>query len=46
MESAKADITKLESQLNRAKKDVESSTTRVGEIENELSALDKPSNGT
>lgn len=46
MESAKADITKLESQLNRAKKDVESSTTRVGEIENELSALDKPANGT
>jgi cell division protein FtsB len=37
-----ADVTKLEQQLEQAKKGVETNTARVTELEKELKALDAP----
>jgi mono/diheme cytochrome c family protein len=46
LETAKAELTKLETQLDRSKKDVEAGAARIAEIEKELAAIEKPADGT
>lgn len=46
LETAKAELTKVETQLERSKKDVEAGTARISEIEKELGGLEKPASGT
>ncbi len=46
IDAAKADVAKLELQLERSKKDVEANTARVTEIDKELKALDTPAGGS
>ena len=46
VDAAKADVTKIEQQLERSKKDAEASAARVTEIEKDLKALDAPADGS
>ena len=46
VDAAKADVAKLELQLERSKKDVEANAARVIEIDKALKALDTPASGS
>jgi len=46
VDAAKADVAKLELQLERSKNDVEANAARVTEIDKELKALDTPAGGS